>query len=251
MLVGIVPMGGFGERWAPYPCPKELLPFGEDASGRPRVIGDYVIERMVYAGVDLVVIPVRPEKATLVMRYFGHRLAGGRPVVYVAAPGPTLVANLQACVPLLGESTVLFGMPDTFFTPRNAFRACLEALSGPAELVLGCWEHADPAELDTVVRNGQHLHAVRPKPRSGDDDSREVWGIAVWNGRFTERLHAWCDEQRQNPGHVFQAAAAAGSGRAVLLSGGVYVDIGSYRRYEGALHYGSHREDSRDEFADT
>src|ERR1051326_285996 len=100
MLTGVVPMGGIGERWAPYPCPKELLPFGLDQHNRPLVIGDYVMQRMVAAAVDLIVIPIRPEKATQVMSYFGHRRPEGPPIAYIAAPGPTLVANLQACVPL-------------------------------------------------------------------------------------------------------------------------------------------------------
>src|SRR5438067_1400485 len=157
MLVGIVPMGGYGERWTPYPCPKELLPFGCEPDGRPRVIGDYVMARMALAEADLIVVPVRPEKAILVMNYFGHRFRDLVPIAYVAAPGPTLVANLQACVPLLQGNTVLFGMPDTYFTPKTAFRSCREALGGTTELVLGCWLHPDPSELDTVEIDGTQV----------------------------------------------------------------------------------------------
>ena len=88
MLIGIVPMGGSGERWAPYPGPKELLPFGLDEHGRPLVIADHVIRRMERAGVELIVVPVRPEKATLVLGYFGHRRPSGATMVYISAPGP-------------------------------------------------------------------------------------------------------------------------------------------------------------------
>lgn len=235
MLVGVVPMGGFGERWSPYPCPKELLPFGQGEDGRPRLIGDYVMERMVTAGVDLIVVPVRAAKASQVMDYFGHKLRGGPPIAYIAAPGPTLVANLQATVPLLRGHTVLFGMPDTYFTPEFAFLSCLSLLDDPAELVLGCWVHDDPTELDTVVREGTSLRAVRPKPRPVNGESNEVWGIAAWAPEFTERLRTWPDRDRQNPGYLFHAAAEQGKARATLFPGHQYVDLGSYASYAWAL----------------
>src|SRR3712207_5493930 len=115
MLVGLVPIGGVAERGRAYPGFKELLPAGVDENGRPRVIGDYVLERMMAAGVELVVMPVRVEKAQMVMGDFGHQLANGALVAYVAAPGPTLLANLQVCAPLLRGHQVLCGFPDTFF----------------------------------------------------------------------------------------------------------------------------------------
>lgn len=235
MLVGVVPMGGYGERWAPYPCPKELLPFGHDERGRPRVIGDYVMARMTRAGVELIVVPVRPEKAMSVMTYFGHCYAEGPAIAYVAAPGPSLVANLRATVPLLAGHTVLFGMPDTYFTPIGAFRALREQLGDETELVLGCWVHPDPRELDTVeIKDGRALR-VKPKPRSTEDYTREVWGIAAWTPGFTERLRTWNDPIRHNPGFLFAEVAKAGRARAVVFPGERYVDVASYAPWEAAL----------------
>lgn len=91
MLVGLVPMGGYAEPWKPYPGPKELLPAGLYSKGRPRVIAGYIIDRMVAAGVGRLVIPVRPEKAGMVMSYFGHELDNGATIAYVAAPEPSLL----------------------------------------------------------------------------------------------------------------------------------------------------------------
>ena len=235
MIVGIVPMGGMGERWAPYPGPKELVPFGVDSVGRPLVIADHVIQRMERAGVDQIVIPVRAEKAGQVMGYFGHRRKSGAIIIYVAAPGPSLIANVQACIPLLGSNTVLFGMPDTYFTPAEAFTACLGQLADGIEVVLGCWEQDNPAELDTVDRVGHVVRAVKPKPRAVDDDLKEAWGIAVWSGTFTARFRAWSDPDRPNPGFVFASAADEGLARAVGFSAGSYLDIGGYRQYENGL----------------
>ena len=235
MLIGIVPMGGAGERWAPYPCPKELLPFGQDENGRPLVIADHVIRRMEQAGVDLIVVPVRPEKATAVLGYFGHRRPSGATMVYLSAPGPSLVANLRACVPILGDHPVIFGMPDTYFSPKDAFVRCLAELQGATEVVLGCWEQENPAELDTVDRVDRVIRAVHPKPRAVEPGFREAWGIAAWSGAFTRRLAAWDDPARPNPGFVFAAAASAGLARGIDCSPGTYVDIGSYSQFEIGL----------------
>ena len=228
-------MGGSGERWAPYPCPKELLPFGHDENGRPLVIADHVIRQMERAGAELIVVPVRPEKATLVLGYFGHRRPSGATMAYLSAPGPSLAANLRACVPLLGSHPVVFGMPDTYFSPDDAFVACLTELRGSTEVVLGCWEQDNPAELDTVERDGPIIRAVYPKPRSVDPGFREAWGIAAWSSAFTHRLAAWDDPTRPNPGFVFAAAASAGLARGVGFTEGAYFDIGSYRQFENGL----------------
>jgi NDP-sugar pyrophosphorylase family protein len=235
MLVGIVPMGGVGERWSPYPCPKELLPFGVDERGRPLVIADHVIRGMERAGVELIVVPVRAEKATAVLGYFGHRRLSGATMVYLSAPGPSLAANLRACVPVLGNNPVLFGMPDTYFTPEHAFTILLAELENPTEVVLGCWEHDNLAELDTVDRDGRIIRSVQPKPRPVELGLREAWGLAVWSADFTRRLAEWDDPSRPNPGFVFAAAAREGLARGVGFAEGTYIDIGSYGQYEAGL----------------
>ena len=89
---------------------------------------DHVLEAMIAAGVEHVVIPITPEKAASVMRYLGTRLPNGALISYIAAPGPTLVANVAACADLLQGKDVLFGMPDTVFAPREILRRCRDRL---------------------------------------------------------------------------------------------------------------------------
>lgn len=235
MLTGIVPMGGSAERWYPYPCPKELLPFGKDSKGRPRVIADYVIERMVMAGVEQVILPIKEDKAYLVMKYLGNCLLNGAPIIYTAAPGPTLLANLQSCIPYIRDQQVLFGMPDTYFVPENAFTSCLEALKGSYELALGCFLHDHPKELDLVDRWDSTIIAVRPKPRPEGENGKEIWGIAAWGAAFTARLAEWSSSEGNTPGFVFNKAARAGSATGVLFSDGYYEDIADYPTYQKAL----------------
>ena len=111
-------------------------------------------------------------------------------------------------------------MPDTFFSPENAFAACLAELQGSTEVVLGCWEQDNPAELDTVDREGPIVRAVHPKPRGVELGFREAWGIAVWTSAFTRRLASWDDPARPNPGFVFAAAAKDGLARRRWISPG-------------------------------
>jgi len=228
-------MGGYAERWFPYPCPKELLPFGIDANGRPRVIADHVIERMMAANVEQVILPIRAEKAFLVMKYIGHCLPNGVPVIYLAAPGPTLLANLQACVPYIRGQRVLFGMPDTFFSPGTAFLDCLNLLHDPFNLVLGCFYHKHPDGLDLIDRDGDVLLAVRPKPRPATENGNDAWGIAVWGPEFTERLIEWRSDEGSTPGFVFNAAARAGQAACVQFVDGFYEDLADYSTYQKAL----------------
>src|SRR5687768_11250080 len=110
-------MGGRAERWAPLITPKELLPFGQHDNGQPLLIVDQVLRAMAVAGVERIVIPITPEKVAPVMRYLGTSLPNSSLICYVAAPGPTLIANLVACYDLIVGHDVLFGMPDTTFEP--------------------------------------------------------------------------------------------------------------------------------------
>ncbi len=239
MLVGLVPMGGFAERWRPYPCPKELLPAGVDRAGRPRVIADYIIDRMITAGVEMLVIPVRPEKANLIMGYFGHHLSNGALIAYVAAPGPSLLANLQACVPLLRQRQVLFGFPDTFVLPENPFNYCLEQLEPSVEVVLGSFINHDITRVFLTRRDGLKLVSVGTAPLPAGGTDKEVWGVAAWNNAFTERLAAWSLADGDDPSFVLNAAAVAGNSRCVPMpEGEYYEDLASYQIYKNFLASG-------------
>jgi glucose-1-phosphate thymidylyltransferase len=232
MLIGIVPMGGSAERWSPYPCPKELLPFGANEDCSPKVIGDYILERMAAANVEMVVLPVKPAKAALLMQYFGSRTKNGAPIVYIPATGATMLANIKASIPIIKGHGVLFGMPDTYFLPEDAFSGCLNELEPSVELVLGSFFHESPDQLDLVERKGSRLMGVKPKPRLIREDNNEIWGIAAWNSSFTIRLE--CD-QSQSLGDAFHSAALDSNSRCVFFEGGEYIDLASYDVYSQAL----------------
>ena len=83
MLIGLIPMGGQAERWSPLVTPKELLPIGQRSDERPLMLVDYVLEAMLVANVDLVVIPITPVK-----QYLGHLGRNGVRAHRMNTPNP-------------------------------------------------------------------------------------------------------------------------------------------------------------------
>lgn len=227
-------MGGRAERWAPLPTPKELLPFGQRDDGTPRLLLEYVLDAMVEAGVDRLVVPVLDEKASMVMRVLGARLSNGALITYVAAPGPTLLANLVTCAELLTGHDVVFAMPDTIFQPRDILRRCVSRLASGVEVVLGVFPSDRPDELDVVDHHDGRATAVRPKPRDPVEPAGAIWGVAAWGPGFTERLSVWPVDCGQAIGVVFKAAVAAGA-LCPVVPGDAYADLGTYQRYRNAL----------------
>ena len=77
-VVGIIPAAGKGARLAPYPSPKELFPIGAQLVSvngskerRPKVVSQYLIERMVEANINKVYMIVGEHKHDL-LRYYGN-----------------------------------------------------------------------------------------------------------------------------------------------------------------------------------
>src|SRR4051812_39718394 len=120
---GIIPAAGLGSRIQPLAFSKELLPVGcrrEDGRERPRAVSEYLVDRMIDAGVTRLCMVIAPGKSDLVA-YFGAGVRGV-PVCYVVQPDPMgLCDALFRALPLIGpEERVVIGLPDTVWFPENA-----------------------------------------------------------------------------------------------------------------------------------
>src|SRR6516162_5219323 len=74
-MIGIIPAAGAGERIQPLGCSKELLPVGArkiNGVERPKAVSEYLVERMIAAGVDEICMVISAEKSDIV-RYFAAR----------------------------------------------------------------------------------------------------------------------------------------------------------------------------------
>src|SRR4051812_50217288 len=89
---GIVPAAGIGSRIQPLAFSKELLPVGSRRNGEtesPRAVSEYLLDRMVTAGVTKICFVIAPGKSD-VMDYYGGRY-GGAAIFFVVHHPPHAV----------------------------------------------------------------------------------------------------------------------------------------------------------------
>jgi glucose-1-phosphate thymidylyltransferase len=239
-LVGLVPAAGQASRLAPLTCSKEIFPVGfRDAptgSGtepKPKPIALYVMESMAQAGAERVMLIVSRDKWDI-PRYFGGGSEFGMRLSYLVQEGLAgMPFALDTARPWLRDETVLFGMPDTIFEPRDAFRQMLaEHRRTGACVTLGLFPTAKPERFGMVAfDSARRLLYTIDKP--AQSDLEYMWGIGCWEPGFTEFMGAYL-QTHERPAKeivladIFQAALQARFDmRVVPFAAGEYVDIGT------------------------
>lgn len=168
---GLLPAAGLATRLG-ISTPKELLVH----EGRPVI--DWSVEHLLGAGVDRLVLVLRPGKEAV-----ADHLAATWPaveVVVVVQDGAigNLVDALRAAAPAIAEDEVFLLFPDTKLSP-NPF-----VWRGTTELTLLChdagdrWPHfgvVDPVRRRVVEKPASFVGTI-------------CWGAAVWQPSFTARL---------------------------------------------------------------
>src|SRR5438067_2449200 len=122
---GIIPAAGNGTRIQPLAFSKELLPVGSRFDGpteRPRAISEYLIERMMLAGVTKICFVISPGKSDI-LEYYGAGI-GSATAVYVIQPHAAgLCDAIFRALPLIpDDESVFVGLPDTIWFPRDGLR---------------------------------------------------------------------------------------------------------------------------------
>ena len=264
-IVGLVPAAGRARRLSPLPMSKELYPIGlgpaSEAHPGPKVVSQYLLERMANAGVREAFVIVRPGKWDI-PSYFGDGRSVGMRLAYLTVDVPFGVPfTLDQAYPFIRDCTIALGFPDVLFWPENAFRILLEQLhAGTADVVLGLFPTDEPERVGVVdlAENGSVLGIYE---KSGRSDLPFMWGIAVWRTTFTEFLHRFVETKRRSIlqqsasmaaeslvaaqefpiGDVVHAGIHAGlTVEARILPEGRYIDIGTPEslREALALHLG-------------
>src|SRR5690606_13957115 len=97
-------------------CSKELLPVGirmEANVARPKAVSEYLVERMILAGVDKLCFVISPGKADI-LGYYTERYPD-TDVLFVVQPRPLGLCDAlfraERIIP--GDESVLVGLPDT------------------------------------------------------------------------------------------------------------------------------------------
>lgn len=234
-IVGVIPAAGRATRLAPLPCSKELLPVGVHAMppalrGRPKVVAEYLLERMRSAGASRAFFVVRPGKSDIA-DYFGDGSRLGLPIAYLMMGepwGPPF--SIAQAVPFVADATVLAGFPDILIQPEDALARAVQRLDeSGADIVLGVYRIAreDPIDLIERAPDGR-VSRVAPKeeqPVRGDDDLGYLF--AAWTPVFTRFLAeqtAVLARQARAGAHGPAPEWPLGSLIALGLRGGLHVD---------------------------
>ncbi|MFZ2199901.1 MAG: sugar phosphate nucleotidyltransferase [Microgenomates group bacterium] len=211
MKYGSIPAGGLGTRLQPIGFSKELAPVAR------RAVIEFLIERMIFAGIDKIFINTAEDKTDLI-RYLAAKSQYKDNLIFMVRDRKGLLDGIVCPEAFLHEDDELFfGLPDTIWYPKDGF-AQIDKQKG--ELVLGLFDTGTPEKFDSVVIDSKNkIHSIEvkvPNPKT-----KWTWAIGKLtvkvaralkpNALFGVSLHDYC---QSHPGY------------AVELSGSSCLDIG-------------------------
>jgi glucose-1-phosphate thymidylyltransferase len=240
LLVGLIPAAGLAKRVSPLPGSKELFPVGfheveSDGHVRlcPTVVSQYLLDNMRRAGAMQVWMVLGKGKWDIV-QYFGDGSEFGVRIAYLVMDRLWgMPYTLDQAWPWIADRTVLFGMPDTIFTPPDAFaRLVSRHRDLQADVTLGVFPTDQPQRLSPVQMEADgRVLAITDKP--AHTSTMNTWGCACWSPRFSRLMHDYLGSiappQREVVlADVFQHAMAKGLRvYGLFFADGEYIDIGT------------------------
>jgi len=234
---GVIPAAGLGTRIQPLAFSKELLPVGirQDSKGaeRPRAVSEYLVDRMLLAGVTRICFVVAPSKNDI-LSYFGGQI-GEAAICYAVQQNPAgLCDALFAALPFIGEQDeVLIGLPDTIWFPETGFQAL------PAgEFSFLLFPSDRPELFDAVVTDAED-NVVEVQVKQEQATSNWIWGAFKMPARDLAALHdLWLERQRQDQyiGTLVNEYIRRGHRVRAVKAGERYVDAGTPHGFRNALN---------------
>lgn len=234
-VVGLIPAAGAAKRVSPLPGSKELFPVGfreieidDELQIRPKVVSQYLLDNMFSAGAQKVWVVLGKHKSDI-MQYYGDGLQfGGRIAYLIVENSQGMPYTLDQAWTWLIDNTVLFGMPDTIFTPPDVFARLLDQhRENGSDVTLGIFPTKHPEKLCPVEMDDKgRVTGMTDKP--AHSAIMNTWGCACWSPTFTKFMHQFLKqghlEDRETVlASVFRAAITAG-----LVIDGVFFDEGEY-----------------------
>jgi glucose-1-phosphate thymidylyltransferase len=242
-IIGLIPAAGQATRISPLPLSKELYPIGfqligPNGSPRPKVVCQYLLEKMKLAGISNAYLILRAGKWDI-PSYFGDGAMLKMNLGYLLMGLPYGVPyTLNQAYPFVQGATIAMGFPDILFQPQDAFTKLLQRLAqSEAEVVLGLFPTDQPEKVGVVDFDAQgRVRLIAEKSQL--THLRYMWAIAVWTPTFTQFMSEYLVEierkcstspRKELPiGDVIQAAINEGvSVEAEAFTEGRYLDIGT------------------------
>jgi glucose-1-phosphate thymidylyltransferase len=247
-IVGLLPAAGMGSRLGAIPCSKEIMPLGfqeqPTAGGmrqRPITTIETHLRALQLAGVARAVIAIGESKHDIV-RYLGNGERYSLSIAYVYQQllrGMPFALDLAA--PWIGDATTLFAMPDTLITPvETAARLVQHHHYYSADLTLGLFPTNTPHKFGMVELDSDR-HVVNLIDKPAQTDLLFMWGLAVWEPRFTRFMSSFLAQSQPHNSElvlntVFLSAMHSGlSIQAHILDGSHYADIGTPEDFQAVV----------------
>ena len=239
-MIGVIPAAGAGQRIQPLGCSKELLPVGSqvlDGVERPKAVSEYLIERMIAAGVTEICMLISADKCDLV-KYYAER---DYPVeifyVVQRRPAGLCDALFHAETFARHHDQVLIGLPDTIWFPANSYNVALRDEADEVNLIL--FPVNNPSVFDSVTcDDGGRVREVEVKTRK--PKSHWVWGAITTTGEAFHALRQlWESRNRQDEylGTLLNAYIRDGHTVRGHHIGETYMDVGTLDGYRRALDF--------------
>ena len=257
-VVGIIPAAGRGTRLGRLPLSKEILPLGfwpDSAAGlRPKVACHWLLEHLGDAGIREVYMVVAPDKVDIVRCLGEGRELGVHLLYRVLHDSPGTPFTVDSLYPFVRGKVCALGFPDIIFSAERAYPELLDRLNdGMAQVVLGLFPATQPDRVDMVDfdESTGRVDDILIKP--GQCGLAYTWGIAVWRPDFTDYLHDFLADARDDPqalarleaaaqrnevymGDVIRAAIREGvRAEAAVISSQPYLDIGTPENLRRAM----------------
>jgi dTDP-glucose pyrophosphorylase len=232
---GIVPAAGVASRIQPLAFSKELLPVGSVISGdkeHPKVISEYLIDRLSIAGVEKICMVISPEKSDI-LRYYGkgHSSIHFNYVIQKERRG--LCDAVFTAAPLISsDEDVIIGLPDTLWFPVDAL--CYLPSS---ELSFLLFPSETPQNFD-AVELGKDGYISKIKVKEAKVTSHWIWGAFKMPGFIFHQLHHLWNKRKQIDiyfGTLVNAYIQNGAHVSGIYAGKKYVDVGTLKGYRDAI----------------
>jgi glucose-1-phosphate thymidylyltransferase len=233
---GIIPAAGNGTRIQPLAFSKELLPVGSwlDVTGveRPRAVSEYLVERMVRAGVTRLCFVISPWKSDI-PRYYGGSVGDVALAYVIQDQADGLCDAIFRALPLIRpDEAVIVGLPDTVWFPCDA----LVGLPDDRFSML-LFPVANP-ELFDAVETSASGQVLQVQVKSSSASTGWVWGAFKLPGSILRELHGlWLKRDRSDLylGTLINAWIETGGESWGVPDGESYVDVGTLNGYRQAL----------------
>lgn len=211
MNIGILPAAGTATRLGGLP--KFLLPLTSS--------GDTLLRRHIDGlrpHVEQILIPTRPENAFLLAPYIDDSVT-----VLVLETATMSETVLRSSRWTIGDAFII-GMPDTFFSGSDPYRAIADELATEPDMVLAVWE-IEPYQRGqlgqvSVDSSGLVVDSVDKDPECVYPLS---WGALGFHRHVLEDI----DSQTPHVGYSIRSVLSRGGSVRAVLQTGKYIDSGT------------------------